>query len=81
MTPCPDSAGSIGPVETPSDLAAVINLFRAYAEFLTIDLAYQDFDREMAALPGRYAPPGGGLLLARRHGAGRRLRRPQAHRT
>jgi ribosomal protein S18 acetylase RimI-like enzyme len=44
-------------------------LFRAYASSLDIDLSYQDFEAEMEALPGKYAPPAGELLLAR-HSSG-----------
>ena len=55
----------IAPVETPADLAAAIALFRAYAAALDVDLAYQDFEGELAAMPGKYAPPAGALLLAR----------------
>lgn len=47
-----------------ADLEQVRQLFMAYAQSLPIDLAYQDFDAELAALPGKYAPPGGALLLA-----------------
>ncbi|MDB5376605.1 MAG: acetyltransferase, partial [Rubritepida sp.] len=48
-----------------ADLAAVVALFRAYAASLDVDLAYQGFEAEMAAMPGKYAPPAGRLLLAR----------------
>jgi ribosomal protein S18 acetylase RimI-like enzyme len=56
----------VAPVRTPDELAAVIALFRAYAASLDIDLSYQDFAAEMQAMPGKYAPPAGELLLARR---------------
>ena len=52
-------------VQTDSDLDAVIQLFKAYASTLNIDLSYQDFELELATLPGKYAPPKGALLLAR----------------
>ena len=50
--------------EFPRDLPVVQALFRAYAESLEIDLGFQDFDAELAALPGKYAAPDGRLLLA-----------------
>jgi GNAT superfamily N-acetyltransferase len=56
----------IAPVRTADDLAATVALFRAYASSLGVDLAYQDFTAELAAMPGKYAPPAGELLLARR---------------
>jgi hypoxanthine phosphoribosyltransferase len=49
---------------TRTDLAAVRRLFREYARSLEIDLCFQGFNHEMAELPGRYAPPSGGLWLA-----------------
>lgn len=56
---------SIAAVRTAEDLAATIRLFRAYAASLDVDLSYQNFEEEMAAMPGKYAPPCGELLLAR----------------
>ena len=53
------------PVRTPDDLAAAAALFAGYAASLPVDLAYQDFGGELAALPGKYASPAGELFLAR----------------
>ncbi len=59
------AAYQIAPARTAADIAAIAALFRAYAASLQIDLSYQGFDAEVADLPGKYAPPGGELLLAR----------------
>jgi putative acetyltransferase len=40
-------------------------LLRAYADSLPFKLDFQGFDRELAELPGAYAPPRGALLVAR----------------
>lgn len=46
-------------------LAEIRVLFREYAESLGFHLCFQDFDREMAELPGRYTPREGRLLIAK----------------
>jgi len=47
------------------DVPEVRALLREYAEWVGIPLDFQDFDREVAELPGAYAPPRGSLLVAR----------------
>jgi shikimate dehydrogenase len=47
-----------------ADMREAARLFREYQDWLRADLCFQGFERELAELPGRYAPPGGTLLLA-----------------
>lgn len=52
-------------VKTPQAIDEVRKLFREYEAYLNVDLCFQQFESELANLPGKYAPPSGTLLLAR----------------
>lgn len=50
--------------DTPDLLQATQLIFQEYAAGLGIDLGFQDFEAELASLPGDYDAPQGALLLA-----------------
>ena len=52
----------------PGDLMAIKNLFQEYADSLDFELDFQDFREELEALPGKYAPPLGSILVAKEDG-------------
>jgi ribosomal protein S18 acetylase RimI-like enzyme len=59
---------TIEPAVSAADVATAFALIREYADALGVDLCFQDLERELAELPGAYAPPRGRLLLARADG-------------
>ena len=50
--------------ESESQIAEAHVLFREYEAWLGMSLCFQDFETEVALLPGKYTMPDGRLLLA-----------------
>jgi putative acetyltransferase len=50
--------------QSPEDINRARELFEEYAAWLGISLCFQNFEKELAELPGEYVPPTGRLFLA-----------------
>lgn len=55
---------TIRQVDGEEDVKLARTLFREYEAWLGLNLCFQNFEKELAELPGAYAPPSGRLLLA-----------------
>jgi putative acetyltransferase len=55
----------IGPARSDADMLTTREMFMEYQQWLGVDLCFQDFENELAGLPGKYAPPGGEIYIAR----------------
>jgi putative acetyltransferase len=51
-------------VKSDEEIQETRRLIEEYAAWLGVDLCFQNFDQELAELPGDYVPPSGRLFLA-----------------
>ncbi|HVI09761.1 MAG TPA: GNAT family N-acetyltransferase [Candidatus Binatia bacterium] len=63
-----DAAIKFVPAESTVQIELARELFVEYAKSLGFSLCFQNFDQELATLPGDYAPPAGRLLLVEHEG-------------
>lgn len=54
--------------KTSQEVQTAKMLFKEYAEWLGVDLSFQNFQEELDSMPGKYASPAGGLFIAKYDG-------------
>jgi putative acetyltransferase len=50
--------------ESPAEIEAIRQLWLEYANSLGFSLCFQNFEQDLANLPGEFGPPAGALILA-----------------
>ena len=53
--------------QSEEEITCASELLHEYVTWLGVSLCFQNFDDEVASLPGEYSPPSGRLLLAVEH--------------
>ncbi|MDR1785567.1 MAG: GNAT family N-acetyltransferase [Spirochaetaceae bacterium] len=56
-------------METAGEITQAKGLILDYLRWLDMDLSFQEIDAELAVFPGRYNPPEGAFIVAKRGGA------------